>query len=152
MTLPFNCGCYDVASNIYFTPPCSSLREANPVKPPNCIPSVISAPTITPSLSQNSGGMSGFSLTDPFANSAVSRQRGRGFASVASGFLGGLQSVFGGGQQAQQQVQPTAPTMPVGGTPPQATSEQPKGWIPFAVIGGIAIVGVLAYVAIKRRK
>jgi len=96
--------------------------------------------------------MAGFSLTtDPVANSAVSRQRGQGWATITSGFLSGLSNVFQGFAQQQQQ-QPQA--VQTGGQPTsQPTSEATgRGWIPFAVIGGLAVVGVLGYFALKNRK
>jgi len=150
MALPINCDCFRPSSGLYNTSFCSTQRINTPITPPQCVS--VAAPTVNipTSLSSNSGGMAGFSLTkDPVANSAVSRQRGQGFASITSGFLSGLSNVFGGGQQAQQQNQ--ASEMPTY-TPPPSSSEQPKGWIPFAIIGGVAIVGVVAYVLIKRRK
>ena len=152
MALPINCDCFIPTSEFYKSSFCGTQRANSPITPPQCVS--VAAPTVNipTSLSSNSGGMAGFSLTtDPVANSAVSRQRGQGWATITSGFLSGLSNVFQGFAQQQQQ-QPQA--VQTGGQPTsQPTSEATgRGWIPFAVIGGLAVVGVLGYFALKNRK
>ena len=152
MALPINCDCFRPSSGLYNSSFCLTQRLNTPITPPQCVS--VAAPTVNipTSLSSNSGGMAGFSLTnDPVANSAVSRQRGQGWATITSGFLSGLSNVFGGGAQQQQQ-QPQTVQAGVQPTSQPTSQGTGRGWIPFAVIGGLAVVGVLGYFALKNRK
>lgn len=133
-----NCNCWNIESQMYFTDFCKSQRmNANNITPYECRQDMEAMQSIPPSTIPTG-------VPDPVIESAKGGRGGFDFGGLLGGLSQGLSGAFGGSSQQQQ---PQVNVQLGGGVVTDATPS--RGWIPFAVIGGVAVVGVVAYIAIK---
>ena len=136
-----NCNCWNVESQLYFTDFCKSQRRsANNIPPQGCLQ--MEEMNTIPASRIPTG------VKDPVIESAKGGRGGFDFGGLFGGLAEGLSGAFGSSPQQQggSQFQPTQ-------APIITTQTQPKkAWIPFAVIGGLAVVGVVVYFGFKNSK
>ena len=128
--------CYDdsLLNTDYYSPECFKQRNSHGLG------RGLNAPSLFGSSTPSGSG------TPPVSNNGNGNgKKGFDFGALFSGLTKGL-----GGTTLGKEVV----SVKNEGKPNEVVTVTPlpsRGWIPFAIIGGVAVAGVIAYVAIKNR-
>ena len=135
-----NCNCWNIESQMYFTDFCKSQRmNANNIPPYECRQDMSTMQPI-PASNIPSG------VSDPVIESAKGGRGGFDIGGLLGGLTEGLSGAFGSNSKQPQKPQGNYEGgIPKGETPPS------RGWLPFAIIAGVAGISVITYIALKNR-